>query len=99
VCVLVCVFVCVLVCVCVSVFVFVCVCVCVSTTLPFIYGSICLPACACVGHKSKPTRPVIHSYLLVTLWTAEFNVGVEVAVSVRKSVYYHGMLVNIAGSY
>ena len=48
---------------------------CVSATLLFIYGSICLPACACVGRKSEPTRPVTHSFLAVTLWTAEFNVG------------------------
>jgi len=64
-----------------------------------LYGSICLRACACVGHKSKPTRPVSHSVLVVTLWTAEFNVGVEVAVLVRKSVYSHGMLPNIPDSY
>ena len=55
---------------------------CVSAMLFSIYGSICLPARACVGHKFKTTRPVTRSVLLVTLWTAEFNVVVDVAVSV-----------------
>lgn len=34
-----------------------------------------LPVCACAGHKSKTTRPVTRSVLVVTLWTVQFNVG------------------------
>jgi hypothetical protein len=48
---------------------------CVSATLSFIYGRIYLPACAYVGQNPKTTLPVTRSALVVTLWTAEFNVG------------------------